>query len=868
MYKFYQRGLDRLSLLLLAGICLFAPDPVSAQAPGRATRSVIDTERGGYFTYPYGDQWSRYGAEFGRTHFSFDQMPAMSLKGLHGRLQHFASVDNPPYGLAYFPWTEFLAYNADEVAQGRPSMVMTATYQGTKRPLYFSYGSYNPSLPFQGVHVRDDRFVKFWIKNYVRTVMSDPYFQNWWVGADNCTFRYDLYGVLDNSGNYIKNLPWDAPFPQNDTQWIDANIYMLSKVKEWAPNIRIACNDIGLNDSQASRQTDFWPYIDGVIREEFWYLDGGGDDWWRTAFYQSFQRDIDRSALGKVEVIDVPMSPTDTTLLRRSFVAFLILGGDNLFFGPQDDNNDSRELNPALWADWRNRLGRPMLAAQSAQESGRSLGHRLYWRECEGGICYLNWTGGNKTITLPVGRTCYDRNGNQVTSITLGDMVGDYVLFSQAARVSWPAINPRYPGLVTGPVSVTIDMDPSFGTGATIRYTTNGTDPTASSPIYTGPINLAASATVKARAFKAGMQDSFVNAANYLVTFAQPTVQFHLASDSGSEFLKKDFPLVKLNNPAATTVTVTYAVSGGSATNGSDYTLSTGTLTFPPGEQYRFFPIQINNDTAGEPSETIAVSLSNPVNATLGAQTTYTYTINDNDGGAANQPPVLTITSPPNGASVTLPSSQALTATVADDLQPSPPATVTITWSKQSGPGNVTFSDLHALSTSATFSLPGSYLLRCTATDGALSTSRDLSLVVRDSFAAWVGRVGGGDENSDPEWDGMVTLLEYALVGNPTVHDSAARLQSKLSGNRLALTFARDTTRTDLTIAVWGADSLSGPWTELASSVAGAPFTILLSGAGVTETPNGDLREVEIRDVFTIGDPAHPCRFLQLRAGH
>ena len=106
----------------------------SAQTVGRATRSVIDTERGGYFTYPYGDQWSRYGAEFARTNFLFDQMPARAAKGLHGRLQHFAAVDNPPNGFAYFPWTEFVAYNADEVARGRPSMIMTATHQGTKRP--------------------------------------------------------------------------------------------------------------------------------------------------------------------------------------------------------------------------------------------------------------------------------------------------------------------------------------------------------------------------------------------------------------------------------------------------------------------------------------------------------------------------------------------------------------------------------------------------------------------------------------------------------------------------------------------------------------------------------------------------------------
>ena len=41
--------------------------------------------------------------------------------------------------------------------------------------------------------------------------------------------------------------------------------------------------------------------------------------------------------------------------------------------------------------------------------------------------------------------------------------------------------------------------------------------------------------------------------------------------------------------------------------------------------------IVVVNDLLNEANETIAVTLSSPINATLGANTAHTYTINDND---------------------------------------------------------------------------------------------------------------------------------------------------------------------------------------------------------------------------------------------
>jgi hypothetical protein len=57
---------------------------------------------------------------------------------------------------------------------------------------------------------------------------------------------------------------------------------------------------------------------------------------------------------------------------------------------------------------------------------------------------------------------------------------------------------------------------------------------------------------------------------------------------------------------------------------------------------------------------------------------------------------------------------------------------------------------------------------------------------------------------------------------------------------------------------------LNGPWLDLAKSTVGQPLDPLVSGVTVLESPSGSLRNVEARDLFLIGDPAHPQRFLRI----
>jgi large repetitive protein len=64
-------------------------------------------------------------------------------------------------------------------------------------------------------------------------------------------------------------------------------------------------------------------------------------------------------------------------------------------------------------------------------------------------------------------------------------------------------------------------------------------------------------------------------------------------------------------------VTVSYATADGTATAGSDYTATAGTLTFAPGVTSQTLTVAVLGDTRNEANETFFMNLSTPSNATI-----------------------------------------------------------------------------------------------------------------------------------------------------------------------------------------------------------------------------------------------------------
>ncbi len=80
------------------------------------------------------------------------------------------------------------------------------------------------------------------------------------------------------------------------------------------------------------------------------------------------------------------------------------------------------------------------------------------------------------------------------------------------------------------------------------------------------------------------------------------------------------------------TVSATFTATPGTATAGSDYATTSGTVTLLDGETTKTFCISLLDDFVDEPNETFAVTLSAPTaGASLGTLQTATVTIVDND---------------------------------------------------------------------------------------------------------------------------------------------------------------------------------------------------------------------------------------------
>ncbi|HEU4895056.1 MAG TPA: hypothetical protein VFT85_04385, partial [Acidimicrobiia bacterium] len=126
---------------------------------------------------------------------------------------------------------------------------------------------------------------------------------------------------------------------------------------------------------------------------------------------------------------------------------------------------------------------------------------------------------------------------------------------------------------------------------------------------------------------------------------------------------------------------------------------------------------------------------------------------------------------------ITLPDDASLVGTVSDDGQPDPPGGVTVAWSKVSGPGDVSFAPPGAEEAIASFSVPGTYVLRLTADDGALTASDDATVIVNSAPGGTTHvlelRVSTSSDDAEERRSGWVTIdnpdLELVQDGSTQV---------------------------------------------------------------------------------------------------
>jgi uncharacterized repeat protein (TIGR01451 family) len=93
---------------------------------------------------------------------------------------------------------------------------------------------------------------------------------------------------------------------------------------------------------------------------------------------------------------------------------------------------------------------------------------------------------------------------------------------------------------------------------------------------------------------------------------------------------------VSLSGTTATSVTVSYATVAGTATSGSDYTLSSGLLTIPAGQTTGQVDVPVVGDVVDEDDETLEVRLTGPSSNAIVGDDRAVLTITDDDPAVAD----------------------------------------------------------------------------------------------------------------------------------------------------------------------------------------------------------------------------------------
>jgi formylglycine-generating enzyme required for sulfatase activity len=144
---------------------------------------------------------------------------------------------------------------------------------------------------------------------------------------------------------------------------------------------------------------------------------------------------------------------------------------------------------------------------------------------------------------------------------TPSSIVSATYTIAPSGTVATPTFNPAG-GTYTSAQNVTISCATS---GATIRYTTNGSDPTETSTQYSSPLSVSTTTTIKARAFRNGWTPSSVATATYTIT-PSVTVATPTFNPAGGTYSTTQNVALSCTTPSAT---IRYTTNGNDPTESS-----------------------------------------------------------------------------------------------------------------------------------------------------------------------------------------------------------------------------------------------------------------------------------------------------------
>jgi rhamnogalacturonyl hydrolase YesR len=230
-------------------------------------------------------------------------------------------------------------------------------------------------------------------------------------------------------------------------------------------------------------------------------------------------------------------------------------------------------------------------------------------------------TTSNSTADFGVG--LFLEAGNQVAKLAS----------SSETPVAAPTFNPGG-GTFSSAQTVTISTTTS---GASIRYTTDGSTPSETAgAIYSGPVSIGSTTTLKALAYESGFTDSTVTSATYTISTGGGTVATPTFSPAGGTYTSAQ--TVKLSD-STSGATIHYTTNGTTPTTSS--TVYSGAISVSSTTTIEALGALSGDSNSSVASATYTINISTPTVATptfSPAGGTYasaqTVSISDSTSGA------------------------------------------------------------------------------------------------------------------------------------------------------------------------------------------------------------------------------------------
>jgi len=185
-------------------------------------------------------------------------------------------------------------------------------------------------------------------------------------------------------------------------------------------------------------------------------------------------------------------------------------------------------------------------------------------------------------------------------------------------------------------VSYTATVTSSNYQGTLSYAVTSGTLPSGitlatSTGVLSGTPSATGSFSFTITATESESTGDYSDSQNFSLTIGHPTVQFSSGSSSDNERYSVPSVHITLSDSSVYDVTLTLSTMAGTAQgNGLDYSVSS-TITISAGATSSGIPLRVISDDTIESDETIVFTIATSANASLGTQTTHTFTIVNDD---------------------------------------------------------------------------------------------------------------------------------------------------------------------------------------------------------------------------------------------